>query len=239
MKQCCKQLSELQSHLNGLRETLELVHAKRIMPVHSEFACVSPNSTLESQIAESKLEMSEERIKSVYQKYAQEPKGVSQEDFFDACQEVRYDLTSRDETDNLFNNMDMNCDSYLDSCEFGQALAAPSSAEQYFSQNIPTAKLVLSAIPRKRGISPLEVFMNLSKYEIASVVRALAVVMEKLLTEKAVELKQSYAAANEKRGSSSSNEKFAQYLAGTIAEYHQGLSGRVGELSKLGQFLSL
>ena len=221
----------MQLQINDLQNTIEAV-LDRIdtSPLLASSASVSKLSIIEARVADAMGMRSEANIEMVYKKYANDIRGVTQDEFFNACQEIRYDLTSRDEIDEIFNNMDMNSDGYLDWNEFRRAVGTPSSSEQFFSQTMPLSRLILSAIPKDPGRSPLEVFMDLPRDELSNIAQALTATLENMLAGKASELKQSYVAARQMR-TSVPNTKFAvvELKAGTIADYHKGLSSRVGE----------
>jgi hypothetical protein len=187
---------------------------------------------LRQQVADSMFKRSNQNIEAVYRKYAKDQKGVCQDDFFNACQEVRFDFTSREDTDELFINMDMNDDSFLDLSDFRRAMGARSASEQFILQTVPLHEVVSSALPRKYGRSPLDAFRELNRHEIAEIAQVVSGVLETILIEKVSKLKESWEAAKAKEVHDGQNEaKFfvVELKAGSIQDYHNGLSGRVGE----------
>jgi hypothetical protein len=187
---------------------------------------------LRKQVADSMLKRSEPNVESVYRKYAKDDRGVCRDDFFDACQEVRFDFSNRENTEELFINMDMNDDSFLDLSEFRRAMNTRSASEQFILQTIPVHEIIVLALPRKQSRSPLVAFRELTRQEITEMVQAVSGVLETILDEKVVQLRESWEAAKAKEFlDGKSNAKFlvVEFNAGSIQDYHNGLSGHVGE----------
>jgi hypothetical protein len=187
---------------------------------------------LKQQVAESMFKRSNQNVEAVYLKYAKDRRGIRQVDFFCACQEVRFDFASREDTDELFINMDMNDDSFLDLSAFRWAMRARSITEQFILQTVPLHEIISSALPRKHGRSPLDVFRELNGHEIAEIAQAVSGALEAILIEKVAQLRESCKAAKEKEIYDGQNDaKFlvVELKAGSILDYHNGLSGRVGE----------
>jgi len=118
-------LSQLQEFENNLRASLRRhsILSNSVASIGDSFSEGKSNvSILREQISESASRRTEKNLNGVYLNYAKDPKGVCQCDFFDACRAVRFDFTSRIETDELFISMDMNDDGFLDWDEFRRAL---------------------------------------------------------------------------------------------------------------------
>ncbi len=189
-------------------------------------------SSLKQQVADSVFRRSNQNIESVYLKYAKDQRGVCQGDFFNACQEVRFDFSGREDTDEIFINMDMNDDGFLDFSEFCRAMGTRSAAEQFILQTIPLHEIISSALPRKPGRSPLDAFRELTSGEITEMAQAVSGVLETILIEKVTQLRESWEAAMAKEiheGQNSSKFLVIELKAGGIQDYHNGLSGRVGD----------
>jgi hypothetical protein len=209
------------------------------MSAASAAACASKPQTkaadvsLKQQVADLMSKRSNENIETVYLKYGKDARGISQKDFFRACQEVRLDFENRKDTDELFISMDMNEDGFLDLTEFRRAMGTRSAFEQFILQIVPLHEIISSALPRKSQRSSLEVFKGLTSHEITEMADAVSGVLETVLAEKVLQLRESWEAAQAKEAHDGpSNSKFlvVEWLkAGRIQDYHNGLSGRVGE----------
>jgi hypothetical protein len=191
-------------------------------------------SAVRQQIADAMLKRGNENIEAVYRKYANDGCGICKKDFFDALYHVRLEEIKPDDADMMFDNMDMDNNGLLDLNEFRRAVSARSSFEQFIAQAIPFSELISTSLPRKKATDQLTTFMELTSAQISKIVRAISAELESLLTAKAKALRESYEAAAAKQISSdsaSSASKFSvlELKAGNITDYHNGLSGRVGE----------
>jgi hypothetical protein len=186
-------------------------------------------AALKTQLADARSRRSSTFIEAVYAKYATGCDGISKSKFWDACLEVRFDLDYGDR-DELIHSMDMNGDDLLDLEEFRRISDKRSTIEQFIAQAVPFHQLVSAALPQKTGMSPLEVFRELSPTEVHEIVLALSDELEATLCEKVELMRESFNAALA-QSSSSNNSKFAveELKAGTIEDYRNGLSGRVGQ----------
>jgi hypothetical protein len=238
-------VSRLQDSIQELDDVLEdvLRHQKALSchsPFKTECGSVShsivsmvPISSLMQQVADSIFKRSNQNVEIVYLKYAKDHRGVCQDDFYNACKEVRFDFVSREDTDELFVNMDMNDDSFLDFSEFRRAMGTRSASEQFILQTVPLHEIISSALPRKHGVSPMETFRELTRYEITEIAHAVSGVLETMLVDKVSQLRDSWDAAKAKGvHNDKNNDKFlvVELKAGNIQDYHNGLSGRVGEV---------
>jgi hypothetical protein len=202
----------------------------------SEPQTTATHFSLKQQVADSIFKRSNQNVENVYLKYAKDQRGICQKDFFNACQEVRFDFASLEDTDELFINMDMNDDSFLDLSEFCRAMGTRSASEQFVLQTVPLHEIFLSALPRKHGRSPSDAFRELTRNEITEMAQAVSGVLETILVEKVDQLRESCEAAKAKEihdGQSNSKFLVVELKAGNIQDYHNGLSGRVGEETSL------
>jgi hypothetical protein len=197
-----------------------------------EFETKTTEILLKKQVADFFFKRSDQHVQIVYLKFATSELGLSQDDFFQACQEVRFDFSSREDTDELFVNMDMNDDGFLELSEFRRAMNTRSVFEQFILQTIPLHEIISSALPRKPGTLPLDVFRGLTCYEITDMVQAVSITLKNVITEKVVQLRESWEASKAKEfhnGENNSKFLLVELKAGSIQDYHNGLSGRVGE----------
>jgi hypothetical protein len=126
--------------------------------------------------------------------------------------------------------MDMNDDSFLDFSEFRRAMSTRSASEQFILQTIPLNELVSSALPRKHGRSAIDVFRELTRDEITEMAQAVSGVLEIILIEKVAQLRESWDASKViHHGQNDAKFMVVELKAGSIQDYHNGLSGRVGE----------
>jgi hypothetical protein len=199
----------------------------------SAIQSASASFALQDQIADAMLRRDEKNIEAIYMKYAKNGCGICKRDFLDALNHVRLEDIKSEDADEIFDDMDMDCNGLLDLKEFRRAVSAPSSFEQFINQAIPFSELISTALPKKKATNQLAVFMELTQTQISDIARAVSAVLKSILCTKAVELKESYdaAAAKNKTADNSSASKFSvvELKAGGISDYHKGLSGRVGK----------
>ena len=182
----------------------------------------------EKQVAEARRRRSDENIQAVYAKYAKESGGISQEDFLNACQEVRYGLVSAEDADHIFRGMLLNEQDLLDLNEFRRIAKTYSPFEQFISKSIPWPELVSSALPQIVGKSSFEVFRELNSSEIPDITGAICKELEKILEENVTQMRFSFKTAQPVQDSSS-RFSVTELKAGNVEDYRQGLSGRIGE----------
>lgn len=182
-------------------------------------------------------------VASVFVKYAlprREQEGkeevfvISRENFVLAMQEIRCGAFSKEELVELFSNMDVDDNHYLDQSEFARAVEASSPAE-LFLQSLNVPRLFAAALPQKPGQDAMETMRLLSRPEIDAIVRATAGAISDELERKVAVLKAGSNSKENKEGSEDKNSaalKFAvdEMQAGNIDDYHKGLVQRVGKL---------
>ena len=188
-------------------------------------------AVLKSQVREAKFKRSIPCIDDVFTKYAADDRGIPRLEFFDAIQEVRFDFTNDDDAKVLFESMDMDNDGFLNIDEFRRAVQSRSEMEQFISNSIPVVEVISAALPRVDSKSPMDVFRTLTPVQITAISNAVAEGLALLLAEKIASLNEGFAAAEAKKNvSGGSGAKFAifELSAGSIHDYHKGLSSRVG-----------
>ncbi len=165
---------------------------------------------------------------------------ISRENFVLAMQEIRCGAFSKEELVELFSNMDVDDNNYLDQGEFARAVEESSPAE-LFLQSLNVTRLFAAALPQKPGRDAIETLRLLSRPEIDTLVRATAVAISDELERKVAVLKAgSNSKEKEERSENSAAMKFAadEMQAGSIDDYHKGLVQRVGKLTRVPLFLS-
>ena len=187
--------------------------------------------TLKSQVSEAILKRSDAYVDAVYSKYAADDRGISHSEYFKASQEIRFDFTNEDDADALFENMDMDNDGFLNLDEFRRAVQSSSEMEQFLSHSLSVIGIISAALPRDDSRPPIEVFRMLTPAQITAVSNAVADGLVSVITEKIARLNKGFAAAEAKKAGSNSAAKFAIFdlSAGSIQDYHKGLSSRVGD----------
>jgi hypothetical protein len=188
-------------------------------------------SVLRSQVLEAKLRRSAPHIDAVYSKYAADDRGISHSLFFKSIQEVRFDFKNEGDADALFENMDMDNDGFLNLDEFRRAVQSSSEMEQFISHSISIVEMISAALPRDDSKEPIDVFRMLTPLQITAISNAVSEGLAIMLSEKVAKLGEGFAAAEAKK-SGNSAAKFAifELSAGSVQDYHKGLSSRVGDL---------
>ena len=188
-------------------------------------------AVLKSQVREAKFNRSIAHIDDVYSKHAADDRGISRFEFFTAIMEVRFDFSNHDDADVLFENMDMDNDGFLNLDEFRRAVQASSEMEQFLSHSISVVDIISAALPRVDSKAPMDVFRMLTPVQITAVSNAVAEGLALRLSEKIVEINEGFAAAEAKKnviGGSAAKFAIFELSAGSIHDYHKGLSSRVG-----------
>ena len=177
-------------------------------------------------------------IEAVYQKYENSCGGIDRQHFPDALCDIGSGHADTAQVDELFDNMDVNEDGLLDLEEFRRAASSRSQFELFIASTIPFAELLSYALPRLKGRSQMNIFMELTERQIADISEALSSELNSIISETVTKLKSSDAAAQSSVDSSRSGSAAEKYSldtisAGDITDYHKGFSNRVGNSDHL------
>jgi hypothetical protein len=118
----------------------------------------------------------------------------------------------------------------IDFQEFKRA-ASVSSALERLIRTLPLAEMVADALPNEKGRDPIRLFSEISRTQIQDVCIALLPHLEKLLVDCAKKLKASFDRKDTVQAEvAMSLNKFEliPMSVGTIEDFYQGLSSRVG-----------
>ena len=167
---------------------------------------------------------------------------ISRDQFVVAMQEIRGGAFNKGELVELFSNLDVENNNYLDQSEFARAVEVSSPAE-LFLQALNVPRLLAAALPQNSGRDAMEAIGLLSRQEIDVLVRATVVAISDELERKVAVLR---AGSISKEGTQSLEDtnsaaiKFAvdEMQGGNIDDYHKGLVGRVGKLPRIPQFIT-
>jgi cell division protein FtsB len=144
------------------------------------------------------------------------------------------------EIDNLLKSRDLNNDGGLDFQEFSSLVSTPSPIEEWVGE-LPVIQLVSDALPRAGGTTKdqLRYLSKASPEQLEESCESIKEYLLKVLQEGVVVLKESYDKLD-KRPAAASNSKFqiSEMSVGTIADYHEGLSSRIGKCTFIAVFLS-
>jgi hypothetical protein len=198
------------------------------------------SAVLKSQVLEARFRRSAAHIDAVYSKYAADDRGISRSEFFMSIQEVRFDFKNESNADALFENMDMDNDGFLNLDEFRRAVQSSSEMEQFISHSVSVVEIISAALPRDDSKLPIDVFRMLTPVQITAVSNAVSEGLTLLIADKLVTLNEGFAAAEAKK-SGNTAAKFAifELSAGSVQDYHNGLSSRVGIFSFIPHFFPL
>jgi Ca2+-binding EF-hand superfamily protein len=155
---------------------------------------------------------------------------LSTELFTSALEELGLHL-KEDEIKALFHTVDVNNDGVMDFEEFKRAVQYPSAIEQLIS-TLHINKIFADAfmVPDIMGDEPLRQFGQISSEQIKEICKAAIPFLETALTEAKEKIRVSYEAMD-KSEASKRGKKFEvppEMSAGTVEDFHRGLSGRVG-----------
>ena len=189
---------------------------------------------LKSQVEEAGRRTTKLHVDEVFKQHANgdgSKRGIKLPEFRKALCAVRpeFHYLSVEETKRRFVDSDVKNNGFLTEAEFDYALETAFPLEQALSR-LPLHRLVETALPGFYTRPPtdhVEIFSNLSDREIACMVQAVMLTMQKILRETAHELKR--AIAPQQTRSDDSGSKFSITLnGGNVDDFYAGLSGRVG-----------
>jgi hypothetical protein len=136
-----------------------------------------------------------------------------------------------DEVTSLFHLMDVNNDGGLDREEFERAIQTPTKLEQW-TATIPIHQLLASCLSIKAGVDPLRTVSDLGGDKRAEVEQAFYEGFQRLFAEYLGTLKNLYCEMDKKALAQAQGlvSKFTFVpSSGVIADFHEGLKGRVGK----------
>ena len=184
------------------------------------------------QVAEARNRRSEQNIEAVFLKYAKDSGGISQADFFDSCQEVRFGLITAEDAGDVFRGLLLNANGVVELNEFRRIVNTRSPFEQFISRSIQFHELMSSALPQIIGKTSFELFRELTPEEISDISLAVCKELETILKETVLLMRERFEFAQPQQRSVlrfSVNE----LKAGNIEDYRKGLSGRIGDEKEL------
>ena len=168
------QIGKLRDEIEALASFVDSLlssHASKILPdTKQDVSCTS--SVPASQVLNDLLRRSPANVETVFSKHTHDPRGIPRQNFSCASQDVRFEFTDEDDLNELFNNMDMDNDGFLDLNEFRRAMQSKSIMEQFISSTFPLNQMLSSALPRTNSHNPIEVFRNLTAVEVKSIAHA-------------------------------------------------------------------
>ena len=139
--------------------------------------------------------------------------------------------------------MDLDENGGLDFEEFKRAVAQPATQLEQWASMLPLAGILARSLPVSggQGDQPLRDFSRLREDQIDAAVQAFGVGLTRLLLEEKATLRQMFdkvdrkasEAAKDSAGGVSAASKFKTFKmsTGKVAEYHEGLSSRIGTFS--------
>jgi hypothetical protein len=189
--------------------------------------------------------MDRERVHATFHKFADKSTTrVPSASFPLALQELDIQMPP-DELQQLFKEADIDQDGGLDLEEFRWVIARPTELEQWCS-TLPLAKLLgcclddtladaATASPHAALADPVRRVCSLSPQDLDRVSKDFCEGARRLLAEQASQLKRCYAELDHKAaeagdGSSGKFQTFSM-SAGTVEDFHKGLTDRVGASS--------
>ena len=189
--------------------------------------------------------MDRERVHATFHKFADKSTTrVPSASFPLALQELDIQMPP-DELQQLFKEADIDQDGGLDLEEFRRVIARPTELEQWCS-TLPLAKLLscclegtlagaAAASPHAALADPVRRVCSMSPQDLDRVSEEFWVGSRRLLAEQASQLKRCYAELDSKAaevgdGSSGKFQTFSM-SAGTVEDFHKGLTDRVGAIS--------
>jgi hypothetical protein len=191
--------------------------------------------------------MDRERVHATFHKFAEKSTArIPSTSFPLALQELQVDMQMQpDKLQQLFKEADIDQDGGLDLEEFRRVIARPTELEKWCS-TLPLAKLLgcclegtlsdaAAASPPAALADPVRRVCSLSPQDLDSVSEAFWGGARRLLAEQASQLKRCYAELDRKAaevgdGSSGKFQTFSM-SAGTMEDFHKGLTDRVGASS--------
>jgi hypothetical protein len=126
-------------------------------------------------------------------------------------------------------SVDGSNDGAIDFQEFKRAASAPSSLERLI-RSLPLAEMVADALPKEKGRDPVRLFSEITSVQIQDICSALLPHLEKLLIDCAKKLKAYFDRMDtvQAEASMDMNKFVIPMSVGTIGDFHEGLSSRVG-----------
>jgi hypothetical protein len=113
--------------------------------------------------------------------------------------------------------------------EYKQVVSCPTSCESW-AQSLPVVQLLADALPKgKTEEAQLKILSCLSDEQIDAVVDVYGCGLKRLLTASRDEIKACFSKAEIENQAASKFEVFTA-TCGSIADFHQGISGRIGEI---------
>ena len=153
---------------------------------------------------------------------------LNNQQFITALDELGIRKTD-DDIQVIFRTMDVNNDGVMDLEEFKKAVRFPSTIEQLMN-TLPIHQLFSDAMPEELGSDCIQQFGQLSPIQIKVICQEIVPFMEKILQDTVDKTRASVEASkiSEVNKSGSKFEVTPEMSAGTIGDFHGGLSGRIG-----------
>jgi hypothetical protein len=140
--------------------------------------------------------------------------------------------------DLLMRTFDRNKDGRMDMNEFTRAIQAPSPLEEW-AGTLPLAQLLVAALPQRAGHDSLRIAGQLTQEEIDAVADGFAYGLRRLLKAQVGQLCESFASMDSSselkpEGGAAASSKYQfdvpKLRCGSIADFHTGLSSRIGRI---------
>jgi hypothetical protein len=153
---------------------------------------------------------------------------LSQEQFTSVLEELGVYWKNED-IQTLFRSMDASSDCHMDLENFKRAIQTPSTLEQLMS-TLPIHLILADAIPEIQGFDRLRLFSQITPEQIDDIIREAIPFLNTVLKEAADKTRIALESKDKSKvnPSASKFEVPAEMSAGTVKDFHGGLTSRIG-----------